>query len=84
MYGNYSTMYMYMYMYMNNQSLRQGKAKQLYLKTTLFSQEKKKSCLRWDSTCTCTWVYSVIVTMLIMQYIIVHVHVCVRVNYHKL
>ena len=32
--------YMYMYMYMNDQSLRQGKAKQLRLKTTPFSQEE--------------------------------------------
>ena len=35
--------------YMNDQSLRQGKAKQLCLKTTPFFPREKKSCLRWDS-----------------------------------
>ena len=36
-------------LYMNDQSLRQGKAKQLRLKTTPFFSREKKSCLRQDS-----------------------------------
>ena len=61
-----SELYMYTHYYVDVsryaciyiQSLRQGKARQLHLKTTpLFPKRKKKRCLRWDSnpqhTCTC-------------------------------
>ena len=37
-----------MHLYMKSQSTRQGKSKQLRPKTTPFSQERKRSCLRRD------------------------------------
>ena len=55
---------------MNDQSLRQGKAKQLYLKTTpFFSREKEELP---QAKCTCMYMYMYVC-------VLVHVHVCVHV-----